>query len=170
MKFNLTAKKNFEAAKNLTKSVKIIHDNQVYVGIPQEEASRPGEGITNAELLYVQTYGSPANKIPPRPLLEPAIEEGMERLRKKQREALDAALQGNEAKAIDGLRKCGMQAVNEVRAYFTKFPDNGWPPNKPRVIRRKLKKGSTHPIPLIDTGELRKSITYVLITKGGRKK
>ena len=36
-------------------------------------------------------------------------------------------------------------------------PKNNWPPNSPRTI---AKKGSD--VPLIDTGELRKSITHVI--------
>ena len=57
----------------------------------------------------------------------------------------------------------------ELEEYKVNF-ENNWPPNSPSVIAEKRRKGSTNPRPLIDTGELRKSITYFVKTKGGRSK
>jgi hypothetical protein len=49
-----------------------------------------------------------------------------------------------------------MLGQNIVRAWFVD-PKNGWPENSPITIAAK---GSDKP--LIDTGELRKAITYVV--------
>jgi len=162
---------------------------QVYVGIP-EGSERPddkGQPITNAELLYVQshgvrrkemrdemnpkvesgempyskayqmwlqTHGSPLWQIPPRPVLEPAIEHHKGEIAGQLKKATDMALNGGDPEPE--LHKAGMMAQNFARGWFTN-PANGWPPNAPATIERK---GSDRP--LIDTGELRKAITYVI--------
>ena len=59
-------KKNYEA---LVKAIKFLKQNEVYVGIADDTTEREEEGtkeITNAELLFIHTNGSPINNIPPR--------------------------------------------------------------------------------------------------------
>ena len=154
---------------NHAKAMKFMKDNSVYVGIPQKEASRKEEGVTNAELLFIHTNGSPKNNIPARPVIEPAIKNDRERLNTMMKKASKFAFEGNKQEAIRQLKLVGMRGQNVSRAWFVN-PDNGWASNSPGVYRRKLAKGSTDPKPLIDTGELRKSITYVVVTKEGREK
>ena len=60
-----------------------------------------------------------------------------------------------------------MFAQNKVRAWFTDERNN-WPPNAPSTIEKKSKNGKIKDNPLIDTGELRKSITYVVKTPDSR--
>lgn len=152
------------------KLLEFVKNNELYVGIPQETSSRKEDKeITNAELLFIQTYGSPVNNIPPRPVIEPAIENNRDRISKMMHEALKIAMSGDSQGAVDQLKKVGMFAQNKCRAWFLD-ERNGWPPNAPSVIRRKIKKGSTDPKPLIDTGEMRKSITYFVKSWGGRTK
>ena len=57
------------------------------------------------------------------------------------------------------LAYCAANSVLENPVWFEN-PQNGWPPNSPRTIRRK---GSDQP--LVDTGEMRKAITYVVRDK-----
>lgn len=152
-----------------SKAMKFMKENSVYVGIPQEETTRDEDGITNAELLYIHTNGSPKNNIPARPVIEPAIKNDTERLTSMMKKASRLVFEGNKQEAIRQLKLVGMRGQNISRAWFVN-PENGWPPNSPRTYRRKLAKGSTDPKPLIDTGELRKSITYVVETKEGRTK
>lgn len=154
---------------NYSKAMKFMKENSVYVGIPQEETTRDEDGITNAELLFIHTNGSPKNNIPARPVIEPAIKNDQERLTSMMKKASRLALEGDKQEAIRQLKLVGMRGQNISRAWFVN-PDNGWAPNSPGVYRRKLAKGSTDPKPLIDTGELRKSITYVVETKEGRIK
>jgi len=136
----------------------------VLVGIPQEKSSRPKGKITNAELAYIHTHGSPINHIPARPIIEPAIEDEENKaiISIGLKEAAKAALNGDEQTTMLELNKAGMSAQNAVRDWFTNFKNN-WAPNSPLTIRRK---GSDRP--LIDTAELRKSITYVIRKKGQR--
>lgn len=177
----------------MVSKVQALTKKEVLVGIPQAEAQRPsGDMVNNAELLYlhthgvrapamraemqpnidagmkysaahslyVQTHGSPAYAIAPRPVLEPAIRDSKEAIGKQIAGAYRAAMHGDMAGAERGLELAGMVAQNAARAWFEN-PKNQWPPNSARTIKAK---GSDSP--LIDTGEMRKSITYVIRDMG----
>lgn len=146
-------------------SMLFMRDNYVLVGIPQKETTREGEEITNAELLFIHTNGSPVNNIPARPVIEPAIKYNKDRISEMLRKSAQAFIDGSRIKAYEQLERVGIYAQNICRGWFTN-PNNGWPPNSPSVIKVKMKKGATEPRPLIDTGELRKSITYVIVKDG----
>ncbi len=142
------------------KSIKELKKIDVLVGIPQEEAGREQNDITNAELLYIHTNGSPANNIPPRPVVEPAIQDSKEEIGTLLKEAILKALEGDTGGAMAGMERAGTQGENAVKGWFTN-PKNGWAENAEST---KKKKGSSKP--LIDTGQLRKSITHVVKKKG----
>lgn len=166
-----------------------LTQKDVLVGIPAEKATREkSKDINNAELLYIHTHGvrtpamrqemqqnmdkgmtyskahqlyikehgSPAMAIPPRPVLEPSIQANKDPIGKSLKAAGKAALQGDTLGLDANLNRAGMRAQNAARAWF-KDPRNNWPPNSPRTIKQK---GSDKP--LIDTGEMRKAITYVV--------
>lgn len=159
--------KAIDKVSKVVKGLNYIKNNYVLVGIPQKETRREGEEVTNAELLYIHTNGSPINNVPARPVIEPAIEDDEERLSRMLKQMAEEALEGDLGNAEKNLESVGMRAQNISRNWFTN-PDNNWPENAPSVRERKVKKGSTDPRPLIDTGELRKSITYVLVKDGDR--
>ena len=161
-----------ESASKMVRNIQLLDfmkENEVYVGIQQKESKREDEQITNAELLFIHTNGSPINNIPPRPVIEPAIKHDSERLSAMMKKAAQLVLAGKIDDAIIQLKRTGMRGQNVSRNWFVN-PENNWPPNSPSVTDEKRKKGSTNPRPLIDTGELRKSITYFVKTKGGRSK
>ena len=70
-------------------------------------------------------------------------------------QALNRNLQGSLAQ----LDKAGLQGENAAKGWFTN-PKNNWAVNSQTTIDRK---GSDRP--LIDTGEMRKSITHVMREK-----
>ncbi len=142
------------------KSIKELKKIDVLVGIPQEEAGREQNDITNAELLYIHTNGSPANNIPPRPIVEPAIQDSKEEIGTLLKEAILKALEGDTDGAMAGMERAGTQGENAVKGWFTN-PKNNWAENAESTKKRK---GSSKP--LIDTGQLRKSITHVVKKKG----
>jgi hypothetical protein len=171
------SKKIFETLQNLTKK-------QVFAGITQAtsqdrdvvlrqqmSALKPGtkrskratnrfmrNEVTNAELMYVHSKGSALQGIPARPVLEPAIEAPDNRtaISNELQAAAKAALDGNQQQAETKLRRAGIAAQRAAQKWFTD-PRNGWAPNKPSTIKAK---GSSRP--LIDSGALRKAITYVV--------
>ena len=155
----------------VAKAMNFMMENEVYVGISDETTTREkGEPVTNAELLFIHTNGSPVNNIPARPVIEPAIKDDKDRISKMMESAFLTAEKGDMTGALNKLKLAGMRAQNVCRAWFTN-PKNGWAPNSPRTAARKRAKGSTDPKPLKDTGELRKSITYFIKRNtGGRTK
>lgn len=111
--------------------------------------------------MYLQEHGSPAWQSPPRPVIEPAIEdpENKKRIAEQLKQVITDALDGDTNIMKADLNGAGMVAQNAVRDWFTN-PKNEWAPNSPLTVKRK---GSDRP--LIDTGELRKSISYVVREK-----
>jgi hypothetical protein len=141
-----------------------IHTNGVRTNSMIKEMKTEQEktgSYTAAYKMYLQAHGSPAYKIPPRPIIEPAIEANIDSLTNKLMEAMVFFLDGEEEKGLQQLEKVGMTAQNFVRAWFTD-PRNGWAPNSPATIKRKTKGKGGETMPLIDTGALRKSISYVV--------
>lgn len=173
-----------------SKALDFIKNNAVYVGVQQKESSREDEEITNAELLFIHTKGakvkkrksknaandlfifsngSPYFNIPARPVIEPALKENSKQLSSIMKKAAQCAMDGNFAEALKQLNIAGTRGRDVSKLWFTN-PKNHWAKNAPSVVVRKEKKGSTDPKPLIDTGELRNSISYFVKTKGGQKK
>lgn len=148
---------NDEQWKAVQEAVKELKKHEVLVGVPQEKSSRKGSGkVTNAELLFIHTNGSPVRGIPARPVLQPAIENDKERVGEMLGKAIDAATSGNKEQVVPALERAGQYGANICRAWFTN-PSNSWESNSEETKKRK--KSSR---PLIDTGEMRKSITYIV--------
>ena len=169
-------KSDLQAYLDLKDSIRFLNENYVLVGIPDDTTDREDKGVTNAELLFIHTNGSPVNNIPPRPVIEPALYDSKDVIEKMLDQASKKAISGDKAGTILILKKIGMKAQNICRGWFTNL-NNNWPPNSPgtraakiRKFRRYNKTGTYDPRPLIDTGELRKSITYVLSLRGRRSK
>lgn len=139
-----------EVAKQLEK----LTQKAVYVGVPDVETNRQGGGITNAELAYIHTEGSPHNNIPARPFIIPAVTANKDDIGKFQLRALKLALSGQDV--MPGLHALGGFASDCIRKWWDD-PRNGWAPNAPSTIAQK---GSSHP--LINTTQLKNSVTYVI--------
>lgn len=177
---------------SLQKELMALSQKDVLVGIPEEESTREkSDDINNAELLYihthgvrkqemrnemqknidggmkysaahslyVQTHGSPLMAVPARPVIEPAIEENKELIADPLGKATRAMLDHNITLAESELNRAGMVADGAAKDWFEN-PKNGWADNAESTIKRK---GSDQP--LVDTNELRKSITYVVRDK-----
>lgn len=192
VKGKITLRKSGAGFKSIYKSLELLAKKEVLVGIPEDEATREnGDTINNAELLYIHTHGirtsemraemqknidkgmkyskahslyikehgSPLFRVPPRPVLEPAIEDSKEIIAEELKQANISALDKNPAQAEVHLNNAGILAQSAAQNWFEN-PKNGWPPNAESTVKNK---GSD--VPLVDTNELRKSITYVLRDK-----
>jgi hypothetical protein len=172
----------------LVKRLQGLQKRQIQVGIPQQTSSRKEEGINNAELLYIhthgtrrkamrkemqegmdrglkyseafslyiQSHGSPLWHSPPRPVLEPAIKANKGKIALQFSKIIKATADGNADAMERAITSTGMTAQNACRAWF-KDPRNRWPLNDPKTVKLK---GSDKP--LVDSGELRDSIVYVV--------
>lgn len=141
----------------LATGIKWLGKMDVLVGIPQETNADHG-GITNAELLYIHTNGSPARGIPARPTIQPAVQDPAVKMRLQEmfKRAMLMAIMGNIPGAEKTYNQIGMIGANETKKKFGTVP----PPLKPATIAAK---GSS--ATLIDTGALRNAITYVVRPK-----
>jgi len=125
--------------------LRALQNARVEAGVP---------GGKNAWLLYLHANGSPGRGIPPRPVLEPALNDPsvQEVVAELFAQAALSALEGEVPAAMDALGGAGQLLEDAVKAYF----DTGnLAPNAPATIR--AKNGGA---PLIDTGGLRESITH----------
>jgi len=182
---NVTITKDLTS--DIANSLKDLANKNVCIGVPDSTEHSDGK-ITNAQLLYVHTngvrensmikemqhdvneksyshayelyvheHGSPLFRIPPRPVLEPAIDNSKDQVAELMKDAVKVALNGGNI--TPSLNEVGMQGQNIARAWFTN-PSNNWAPNAQSTIDSK---GSENP--LIDSGELRKSIVYTIHEK-----
>ena len=157
MRINIT-KKDLPALNELKAALSEIGKKRVLVGIPEASVSNPDKEITNAKKLYENTVGNPAKNVPPRPLLEPAIEYHIDKLTEKMKAAALKALEGKSSYNNE-LELVGALGLQYVIGWFD-HPANGWEANSPMTIKAK---GSSQP--MIDTGAMKQSLTYVISGK-----
>lgn len=144
---------------DVLKSIQSLVKERTLVGIPASNAERRDGPINNAAIGYINEFGSPANNIPARPFLIPGVEAAQPQVVKQLRKGADQALDGKLDAADKALHRAGIVAVNAVRA---KINEGVPPPLKPSTIAARERRGRTGTKPLIDTGQLRNSLTYVI--------
>lgn len=162
------------------------YEGVIVYGVPRETANNrrydqknlDKPEYNNAELLALMESGSIINKMPERKLLVP--------VRRKYKKQIDDSLlhicrlllHGEEDRANLEMERLALRIETWTKKFFTD-PDNGWAPNAPITInggwmRNKVSgkpvyiKGKHSNRPLIDTGELRKSIRAIFY-KGGKQ-
>ena len=157
--------------RRMQKTIDELKNTQALVGIPRDETIRADtQEMTNSYLLFIHTFGDPRSGLPARPVIEPALENAKVQIGSVMGEAIKGAMEGDRNKAITNLKKAGMAGQNAAREWFVN-PKNGWPPvskerrEQKRSKVRKARRDPHNDRPLIDTGELRKSITYVVREK-----
>jgi len=159
MKTGLTLlKDNFN---DIVKALNALPVHDVLVGIPEENADREkSEGpITNAALGYIHENGAPEVNIPARPFLVPGIHAAEPKLVKYMAQAGKAALDGDQGKIDRILHAAGIVASNSVKDTINAGVA---PALAESTLAARARRGRTGNIPLIDTGQLRNSITYVV--------
>jgi hypothetical protein len=146
------------------KALEGLLKREVLVGIPAANAARdpePGEKAvaTNALLGYVHEYGSPAKNIPARPFLHPGIANARADIEVHMKKAGQLALAGKSDEIGQELEKVGLIAQVSVQKKIT---DGPFEPLKPATLAARRRRGRTGDRPLLDTGQLRRAITYVV--------
>ena len=155
---------NTDQIKKRAKCLKYLQTHRVDVGLTSKASAR------SKFLLAIHTRGSPVMRIPPRPVVRPAL--ARETLRAEMAECLmescEAAAKGDLPGTQAGLENAGQRGADGIREYI----DAGIsPPNSPvtlsggwiynRVAKKGvLVKGKAGDKPLLDTGALYEDFDY----------
>lgn len=183
------AKDNYD---QLVADMRLLADSEVLVGFPEESNDRDDKSpLGNAARGYIHDNGAPEQNIPARPFMVPGIEDARSDITKQLATTAFSVLKNSQksepSKDIveKGLHRVGMVAEASIKNKI----DSGVPPpltdatlqaRARRVPSRKAERlelanraagqaPSTDLVkPLIDTGEMRNSVKYVLRSKKDR--
>lgn len=193
----MSLKVTIDRVKDVLASINTLTKHQVLVGIPDEKAERkpdPDEPhpLNNAEIGFLMETGVPERNIPARPFLVPGVKDNDEKIAKRYRAAAQKALDGDKAAVEKAHAAVGLETASAVRKKIT---DGPFAPLSEATLRARAargRKGATRELkrraeggaadalnddgalisnvnakPLIDTGALRRSVTYVI--RDGKK-
>lgn len=157
-----------------------LGNREVLVGIPEEASGRDDVPFGNAGIGYLNEYGSPAQNIPPRPHLVPGVRSVDSQTLPELKEAAHAVLSGETSQAERHLNRAGILAAGGVK----KFIDaSGFTPLADSTVAARARRGRKGALqqlerrrageapstegakPLVDTGNYRNAITYVVRDK-----
>lgn len=155
----------------IERALAMMRKSKVLVGIPAE-AARDDTKVSNAVIGYLMETGAPEYNIPCRPFLRPGVESVEDKI-------VDELVRGAQritamvlhpsggferacADAEKSLQRIGIVAQNAVRARIT---DGPFTPLSPATLARRRAKGRSGEKPLIDSGQLRRSVTYIVKVK-----
>lgn len=152
-----------DAAKVLRERYARVAGKYVAVGVFQGSHKRPdgaADGLSLAELAAIHEFGAPSRNIPERSFIRSGVERKMPELKALVRKL--TPLVG--ARKVPEDRALGLIGTMAVGAVQARFGADDLAPLQPATIARK---GSSRP--LIDTGQLRASITWQIVNPGGGK-
>lgn len=148
----------------LRQAMSVLDNGSVLIGIPDdsEKNHRNDTPETNSEIAFTNEFGEPAENIPARPFLIPGVNNAME---KNERIMLKGAqevltLTGNPLDSVHN----ALEAVGLVSARSAqKMIDDGLSPDPaPYTLMQRRLKGFMGEKPLLVTGNLKQSITYII--------
>jgi hypothetical protein len=144
---------------------------RVMVGIPAAKKDRKEKTPANNALIgYVHEHGSPAKHIPPRPWLRPGVKNAVPSVIRALKVLGKASLAGDKVAVDQGYHAVGLLLQNAVRA---KISSNIQPPLAASTIRNRRRRSAGSKYrrkattaadtrTLVDTGQLRNAITYIV--------
>lgn len=146
----------------ILQAIQAMAGKEVLVGIPADKTARKKEPITNAALGFIHENGSAAQNIPPRPFLVPGVKAASKQCAEVLKRYAQKAITGDGT--IDqGLNAAGLIAQASVKKRIQS--GEGFAPLKASTLAARARKGAKGTKPLIRTGQLLNSITYVVRDK-----
>lgn len=189
MKNGVHIRKGKQSLEELSTAVHLLADVEVLVGFPEETTERPEEMVTNAALGYIHDNGAPEVNIPARPFMLPGMEACMPQVTAKMAQITNGVIRRDEGAALveAGMHQVGMIVQLSIQNAITEGPP---PPLADSTLRARARKrpGRIGPgiellsrskgnapstdfvKPLTDTGEMKKSVKYVIRSRKKRKK
>lgn len=165
--------------------IALLADLQILVGVPSDNKDREEDdesGMTNAALAYVHDNGAPEQNIPPRPFMRPGIESVQPEIRRRLlKMAKDAVTKPGDSMAQQATA-IGLRAKLAIQ---NKINEGIPPPLAESTLRRRAAKGRNGAQdelqrrregeapgtdlakPLVDSGQMRNSINYVIRSRKG---
>lgn len=160
-----TLKVTSDFTDQFNETVKAFKGEAVLVGIPATDTERKiGEGeeepINNATLLAINNFGSPANNIPARPVMEIGIRAAQEQIAEEFKKAAQNALKRGLSALSVFYNRAGIIASTSIKKAINSQEDID-PPSDATLAARKAA-GFKGTKALIVTGQMRNAITYVV--------
>lgn len=175
----------------LTEATRLLLRQEVMVGVPGETnfKGRAAGEPSNAAIAYVQDNGAPEANVPARPFMRPGIALARAKIVDQLRAAGAQALKGDAAGVLARLHAAGLVAAAGVRQVITagippplaastvaarirRRKSGSWRARRRAEVAANVAAGAAPGegifTPLIDTGALRASITYVVRRRGAR--
>lgn len=144
----------------VSKAVKELTSTTVLVGFPATTSMRAGDGkATNAMIAYVHDKGSPARNIPQREFMRTGLMDARQRIEGRMKATGRAALAGDVEEVKNGFEACGLLAQNAIRNKMRVGP---FAPLSDKTIAARVRRGRTGTVPLNDTGQLTRALTYIV--------
>ena len=165
---------------DVIRNITDLSQQRLLVGIPDTEAGRTNGPASNAVIGYAMEFGMPDKNVPARPFLTPTVKAMQAEITTTFRRIGQRAIDNDAQGAIRLMKALGLQVSDKVRARITAgIP----PPLAQSTIEGRLRRtqagrsmlkgmrkkntdvakwGANNLTPLIDTGQLRRSITYVI--------
>ena len=140
---------NDDGLKDLKKAMKSV---RILVGLPKGTPTNEDyQGLTVIEVGAANEFGVPSKNIPARSFIREPLFKNEAKFKKLAQTIGVSILDGSNSFDV-GVNKKGVWGVKTIQDSFT---NNNWEPLKQRTIKAK---GSSNP--LLDTGNLRQSITW----------
>jgi hypothetical protein len=172
----------------LLRAIKSMQSERILVGVPDTNADRqavagePASKITNAGIALVMEFGDPSKNIPARPFLVPAVVGMKDSLPDMFRTVAQKVLTGGAGAVQSGFTIIGQRVADAVKKKITDGPFQELSIRTIEARARRGRKGAqaylkgvkagtaTTPSaagvkPLIDTGQLRRAINFVIRPK-----
>lgn len=151
--------------KQLNDIVKHFRKDDVLVGIPASNTNRESDPkektqITNAALLAINQFGSPANNIPARPVMTIGIRNAQEAIAEQFKLAAQNALSKGVSALSTYYNRAGIIASTEIKKAIN--AQEGFKGPAPSTLKARKSRGFKGTKSLIVTGQMRNAITYVL--------
>lgn len=161
---------NFDATKRFNDVIDSFRGDAVLVGIPEADTTRDKSKqdgpITNAALLAINNFGSPANNIPARPVMQIGIKNASEAIAEQFKKAAQNVLKDGPTALNLYCERAGIIASNSIKKAIND-QDGIAPPSEETLALRKAQgfKGNKA---LVRTGQMRNAITYVVRSLWGK--
>lgn len=146
---------------NFNDIIKKFKNDAILVGIPESKNERrEDDEINNATLLAINNFGSPANHIPPRPVMQIGLRNARDEISEQfKKGAIEALSKGISALSIY-YNRAGIIASNSIKKAIN--DQMGFPGPAASTLAGRKAKGFKGTKSLIVTGQMRNAITYVV--------